>query len=757
MSTLASYIHAIIPFRILLRYVWLMCIPFAGAAQTIKGKVSNRKNEPLAGASVYWAGSNTGTTTGADGEFEITLSGQTGTKLIAAFSAYVSDTIDVSLTSAVEFKLRKINVLNEVVIKEQRDGVTISSVNPIKTEQITQAELKKAACCDLAGCFETQTTVQPQVTNIITQSKELRILGLSGVYNQVLLDGMPLIQGLTYTYGISSVPGTLVDNIYVSKGANSVVQGYESISGQINVETKEPDKSEKLLLNAYINNFMEKHFNVNYAFRVKKWSSLTAIHSVQPANRVDRDQDNFLDLPLLSRYLVSSKWKYGQDNSWGWSSRIGFRLLHEKRIGGQLQFDADKHKGSTLIYGQSVDITQPELWTKTSYRINDEHTIVFFGSAFQQQQQSYFGSIKYDAFQRNFYSNIQYEFNYSSHLLKTGLSYRYLLLNEQIGFSDTWLNRTYAGTHERLERIPGVFIENTLRLPGDKFTWIAGIRVDHHNQFGIQVTPRTLVKYDITPKTIIRANAGTGWRTVNLFSENIGLLISSRDVIISETLMPEKATNLGINFTQKFDISEPSISGYISADAYRTDFQNQIFPDYDTDSRKAIVKNFTGTSISNGVQFEFYLHYKKQFEWKAGYNYLDVYREINGTKQLLPFNAVHKFITTFGYAPLSKKMRFDMNIHRYGEQRLPDTQMNPDEFKRPAFSKPYTVVNIQYTYYIKKAEIYAGCENLFDFRQLQPILSWQNPFSPYFDTSSVWGPTRGREIYIGFRYKLNRD
>lgn len=734
----------------------VLLIQFGICAQTISGKVTNEKKEPLVGALVYWNGTNIGVKTGEMGEFEISTMNISENKLIASYVGHLSDTIEITNETYVEFRLNEIKTLNEVYIDIQREGVIISDFNPIKTEQITQVELGKAACCDLAGCFETQTTVQPQTTNVITNSKELRILGLSGVYNQVLLDGFPMIQGLSYTYGISSIPGTLVENIYVSKGANSVLQGYESISGQINVETKEPDKTDRLLLNAYMNNFLEKHFNANYAFRKRKWSNLTAFHTVQPAAKIDRDLDNFLDLPLLTRYLISNKWKYGNDKDWGWSSRIGIRFFNEQRVGGQTFFNPESDKGSTSIYGQNVFIHQPELWTKTAYRVNSKHNIVLFASAFHQQQNSFFGTVRYNAKQTNFYGNIQYELNYAKHELKTGFSYRYFNLNEDVGFTDTNLLRTYGGNYKRIENIPGIFAENTLRFLDDKLTWIAGIRGDQHNQFGFHFTPRTLLKYDIAPKTIVRANIGTGWRTVNLFSENIGLLVSSRDIIFAEELKPEKAMNYGINLTQKFEIKNNNLSGYFSADFYRTEFQNQIFPDYDSDPTKAIVQNFTGTSISNGFQAELYLKIYKLFELKTGYNFLDVYRIIGDTKYLLPFNPRHKFITTFSYKPLSNKFHFDMNIHWYGAQRLPDTKSNPIEFQRADFSKPFSIINLQFTYNFKRFEVYTGCENLLDFRQKQPIISWQNPFSSYFDTSSVWGPTRGREIYIGVRFKLKK-
>lgn len=730
-----------------------LLFPCALFSQSISGKVTSDRNEPLNGASVFWLNTTIGVTADIDGVFELSTKDIAQRLLVASYVGYKSDTIEITNQKYVTFQLKESeSSLGAVMIKQKRDGVIISNKIPIKTEQITQAELSKAACCDLAGCFETQTTVQPQTTNVITNSKELRILGLSGVYSQVLIDGLPMIQGLSFTYGISSTPGTVVDKINISKGANSVLQGFESISGQINVETKDPDNTDKLYLNAYINSFGEKHLNANYASKIGKWSNLTALHSVQPAGEFDGDDDTFLDVPKLTRYVISNKLKYGDELDWGWNSRIGVRFVNEERIGGQTNFNENTDKGSTDIYGQTVNINQPEIWTKTGFRLNDTHNFVLLASSFYQDQESYFGTIKYDANQTNFYGNIQYEHSYSGNILKTGLSFRYLNLEEDISFTENLLQRGYAGNYARQESIAGVFAENTMSLLDDKLTWIAGVRVDNHNQFGTILTPRTLLKYDIAPNTVVRANIGTGWRTVNLFSENIGLLVSSRDIIFQEPLEPEKALNTGINLTQKFEGT--NVTGFFSADYYRTDFQNQIFPDYDTDPTLAIIENFKGKSVSNTFQAEVYLNFYERFEFKTGYSFLDVYREIEGEKVLLPFNPRHKVVTTLGYKPLSDRFQVDMNIHWFGEQRLPNTQSNPAEFQRPGFSETFMLFNAQFTYKFKKYEIYAGCENILDFRQKRPIVGWQDPFGPFFDTSFVWGPTRGRELYLGVRFKI---
>ncbi len=732
------------------------------SAQSLKGKVFGEQEtgrEILPGATVSWLGTPIGTAANENGVFEIPLQGIADKRIVVSYVGFLADTVEVGdLTYLSITLLPDTALLGDVTITGRKPGAHISDLSPIKTEVITQKELTKAACCDLAGCFETQATVQPQTTNVLTNSKELRILGLSGVYNQVLFDGMPLIQGLSYTYGISTFPGSVVENIYVSKGANSVLQGFESLSGQINVEPRMPDETDKLFVNLYLNNFREAHVNANVAMpvgRAKKWSTLVALHTVQPAGTFDRDDDTFLDLPRLSRYMAYNRWKYGDDQQAGWFAHIGARMLFEKRVGGQTTFDPSSDKGSASTYGQFVSFTQPELYTKTGYRFDDNNSITVMASAFFQDQDTWFGTLKYDAEQVSAYVNVQHEYLWADrHLLKYGLSYRHQDLEEAIGFSENTPPRTYAGEYVQRQRIPGVFAENAFHWMDDKIVWIAGARLDHHQEFGWFFTPRTLLKYSINAANTVRASIGTGWRQVNLFSENVNLLASSRDVIFQERIDPEQGFNWGINYTYKFTIG--STSGSLSGDFYQTRFSNQFFPDYDTDPTKAFIRNFTGTSVSNAAQAEASLLFWEVLDVRAAYNFLDVYRMEDGARNVLPFNPRHRVMAALSYRPRGDRWYFDVNGHWYGEQRLPDTGSNPPEYQTAPYSDPYVLVNGQVTFRTGQFEFYTGMENIFDFRQLRPIVSWQEPFGPYFDTSSVWGPTRGREAYVGVRWRMGK-
>jgi outer membrane receptor for ferrienterochelin and colicin len=736
----------------------------AANGQMLKGKVfgedaGSSEKEILPGASLVWVGTNIGTTANENGVFSISSQNIEDKRLAVSFVGFVPDTISIGESTYISVTLKANKTeMQEVVIQGERQSSYISPIAAIKTEVITQRELTKAACCDLAGCFDTQVSVQPQTTNVITNSKELRILGLSGVYNQLLFDGMPMIQGPLATYIVSSYPGSLIDNIFVTKGTNSVLQGFESISGQINLEPKLPDKTDKLFVNAYMNSFLEKQVNVNFSSGVSKngkWSSLTALHTAQPGDKIDRDDDRFLDIPLLTRYMLYNHVNYGNSKYSGYFLQGGIRLLQENRVGGQNSFDAEKQKGSNAVYGQSVNYFQPEINIKTGVRFSDDHLVALTLSTYFHDQDAYFGTVKYDVSQLNAYLNLQHEWLWrEKHLLKYGISYRWQDLKETISFTDTSLVRTYNGIYETPQSVPGSFIENAFHWNNDKIILLIGARLDHHQKFGYYFTPRSLLKVNLGEHHTLRASAGTGWRQVNMFSENINLLVSSRDIIFREELNPEKAFNWGMNYLYRFKL--PAIEGSMSMDFYQTLFQSQFFPDYDTDPNFAYIENYTGESVSNAFQVETNVKFFKSLELKVAYNFLDVYRVEDGNKIVLPFNSKNRVMAAISYRTKKNNWYFDLNSHWYDKQRLPSTASNPEEYRFPDYSDAYYIINCQVTRRIKQFEIYSGVENLFNFRQVKPIISWQDPFSRYFDTSFAWGPTRGREFYLGIRWKINR-
>lgn len=673
--------------------------------------------------------------------------------LIVTAPGYLRDSISVVGIGHQQLKvtLIEVNEIGAAKIKGDPKNAHIGR-KPAKTEIITHSELKKAACCDLAGCFETQGTVKAVTTNVITNSKELRILGLSGVYNQVLTDGMPLIQGASYTYGISAMPGPAVYGIFVSKGTNSVLQGYESMVGQINVVPKFGNRSEKLLLNAFANNFGENQYNAIWGLDKKKWNNFLAVHLVNPAGERDQNKDSFTDVTRLNRFVIYNKFQTGLEKTKGLQTMLGVKLAIEKRVGGQLGYRDNTDKGSATIYGQTVNYYQPDLYGKLKWLISEQESIELVASGQYHNQESYFGPVHYKSEQKQFYANAQYNKDWSlgDNNFKGGFSFRNLEIAEDIDFTSNTLSRTYDSSYLKQETIPGIFAENIWNWRGNIFQLITGARADYHNQFGWQFTPRAMLKYEVTESAALRFSGGTGWRTVNMFAENIGLLSSSRDIVFLEVLNPEKSLNMGVNFVQNFQRGK--WQGFVTTDFYQTRFQNQFFPDYDTDPTKAFIGNFTVRSVSNAYQLDVVGTYNKNVELKFAYNYLDVYRIINDQKVLLPFNSKHRLMAAVSLKSKDKKWQGDLNAHWFGKQRLPDTRLNPDAFKQESFSKSYATLNVQLTKKWKTLEVYGGVENVLDYRQTDPIVNASKPFDPYFDTSFTWGPIRGREFFLGLRY-----
>jgi outer membrane receptor for ferrienterochelin and colicin len=729
--------------------------------QSLSGKVfglTDKGKEIIPGALVQWLGDTTGTQTNENGVFKLERAASVTTIIVVSAPLFSNDTIDVKNKTYLSVLLKPDgHNLTGVTVRDERMAY-LAQKSVGQTEIITKRELSKAACCDLAGCFGTQASVQAQSTNIVTNAQELRLLGLSGVYNQVLIDGLPIIQGVMYTYGISTYSGTLVDQINVSKGTTSVLQGFESISGQINMVTASPEKADPLFLNAYANSFGEIHLNAMGSAKIgrsKKWSTLAAFHTVQPANRVDNNGDGFLDLPLLTRYMGYNKWRYRSETDKGLSMQFGLRFVYEQRIGGQNDYHPETDEGGMRVYGQNVRYVQPEITTKVNYRLNTNHIIQLALAGYGQDQESWFGVTEYKAQQKSFYLNLQHGWQWAEDFqLKWGLSYRYQDLDENIRFTDNSLNRTYAGDYRTPLRVPGVFAENSFSFFEDKVQLLAGARLDHHQKWGNYFTPRALLKWKIASGHTFRASAGRGWRQVNLFPEQVTILVSSRDIIIPESIRPEAAINWGFSHQWRFNVG--ANEGSLSGDFYQTRFENQVFTDYDVQPGKIVIREFDGTSRSMGIQIEGNFKLRKILEFKAAYNYLDVYRIENGERITLPFNPRNRAMGAVSARSNNNRWQGDVNVHWFDEMKLPNTSSNPEQYRRPDYSDPYATVNVQGTFRWKEFEFYAGCENIFGFVQQNPIIGADDPFGPYFDISSVWGPTRGREIYGGVRWKLKK-
>ena len=670
--------------------------------------------------------------------------------LLVTAPGFEADSHLLKKPGKIRLSLSELLELPGVEVKAARQSAFLEKTAVVKTEVINRQELKKAACCDLAGCFETQGTVQPQVSNVLSNAKELRILGLSGVYNQLLVDGSPVLLGLSFPYGISGIPGPLVENIYVSKGANSVLQGFESISGQINVLTSDPENAEKVKISLYGNQFGEAHLNAAAAAGKGQHRMIFGLHGVSPANRRDRDGDGFLDVTRLQRKMafVNGKWS-GEELS----GEYGLRFTREDRSSGQYLFNPENDRGSNRIYGQSIGFSQLDGRKRIEYRYRSNQRLLLQLAGQLHQQDSWFGTLHYLGRQGLFYGNLQHELLWRGHSLKSGISQRLLTAEETIGLNGDQTLRSYQGSYLKKEIIPGFFAENTFSFREDRIKLIAGLRADHHNRLGWKVVPRLMFRWDIGENSILRANAGRGWRTVNLFTDHAQVLAGNRNLLIGDNLQAESAWNAGLSFTQNFD--SRGISGYFSGDAYYTSFQNQVFPDYLGGGTVVRLANFGGISRSLYGQAEGKVNFPGGLSLRFSYSFTENYRIGNGQRNILPFTPIHRGLLAVSWRKPGFKWQFDLNQHLYGPQVLPDTRDLPETYRREDSRSPaYQLLNLQVIRFLGKVELYAGCENVFDFRQRKPMTAWQDPFGPWFDTAGVWGPTRGREFYGGLRFRI---
>ena len=323
----------------------MIIFPAAGMSQDIiKGKVRVQENNdraPVQGAIVKWIGTAIGTETNTEGDFELSREGIDDERLVVSFTGYVWDTVSAKDKKYVFVTLKSYSTEEITVEGKEKTNSVLNDIG--LTVKMGEGEFEKAACCDLSGCFGTNSSVEIKETDVITKTKELKLLGVNGSYTQILVDNIPMMSGLTKKYGISSIPGTLVNSIMISKGSNSVLQGYESISGIINVILKEKETSDKLFVNGFLNDVLEKQFNLNYGDGFGSWNTLISGHTVQKSNRIDHNGDGFLDNPLITRYMVYNKWKYTGSETDGFD--ISWKYLNEERTGGQTGFNRESDLG----------------------------------------------------------------------------------------------------------------------------------------------------------------------------------------------------------------------------------------------------------------------------------------------------------------------------------------------------------------------------------------------------------------------------
>jgi len=734
------------------------------AQESVSGVVISEDKKgrfkPIPFANVYWMDSNYGTTTDSNGVFQLAIP-ENAKYLIASFVGFTSDTIEVTDFSAtLSLKLRSSVELSAVEIEARRKSTEMSFMNPINSENISQEELFKAACCNLSESFETNPSVDVNFTDAVSGNRQIRMLGLDGPYTLINRENMPGIRGLGNAFGLTFIPGSWVESIQLTKGIGSVVNGYESIAGHINFELKKAEAKEETFLNLFANQSgrMEMNFIRNQQIDQKRSTALLLHANLRPFER-DMNADGFRDFPLQEQVNVMNRWKF--NSGIGLMGQIGFHYLRDEKEGGETTEREDElsELGRTAAYRLQINTEKAEVFSKTGYVFPafKYRSMGLQMSASFIDQDSYYGLRDYDAREEAFYANYIYQsiIGSSFHKFKTGLSYLYDDFDEQL--NDLEFSRT--------ERVPGAFFEYTFE-PSANFTLVAGARWDEHNIYGGFFTPRLHLRYASDEYTVFRLLAGSGQRTANVIAERQSFLASSRsfqflgqNVEYPFGLPMERAWNYGFNVLRNFTLDYRD--GYVSLDLYRTEFVNQLVADRDESSSEVLFYNLEGESFANNVQLELSYELIKFLDFRAAYRFTEVRTQYRSGLRQQPFTPKHRWFVNMAYTTAKGIKRsnwsFDLTLKRHGEQRIPLTADNPIEDQRAEMSPAFFLLNSQVTRnFNDQWSVYVGVENILDYRQDNPIISSENPFGNNFDASMVWGPIFGRMVYGGLRFTLGK-
>lgn len=741
-------------------------------AQSIKGRVveeNGGKKVSLPGANVVWEGTTEGVVTDENGRFE--LKWHNVGKLVVSFIGFQTVVVPVSASDKeIEILLESGEVLDEVKVMTRGNTTIMSTRGPIIEQVITGEELCKAACCNLGESFTTNASVDVAYADAVTGAKQIQLLGLTGKYVQMMTENMPNFRGISSLYGLNYVPGPWMSAVSVSKGAGSVINGYEAIAGQISVDYKKPTTSEKVFVNGYGSSEGMIEFNANMGIILNdKWSTALLVHGDWLTVDHDSNHDGFLDMPEKKQYNLMNRWQYKTDK---WNLQFGGKFLDEKRLGGQKGFKRSMRGeyGVDKLYGIGIDSRRYEGFLKLGYLMPqyENTSMAWIVNYTDHNQDSYYGARDYQARQQTVFANYIFQSifgNNENQKYSAGVTFNFDRFDESFNdFDILALKPTKRADFVRSERVIGAFFQYTGAF-WKKLTVMAGLRYDYHNLFGGFVTPRLHLAYAPDDFTMLKFSAGHGARTANILADNSYLLASTNSVYVNNKLLVEhpeeldrldmeQAWNFGVQLNRKFILFGRMLN--INLDYYRTDFTNQVVVDNETEAGKVNFYNLDGDSYSNCYQVEVKYELIPRLDVTGAYRYNDVKSTIGGELKRAALQSKFKGLLNLSYYTNMKKWQFDFTAQFNGLGRIPLNPAIPSDRQNDEFDT-FTVMNAQVTKFFRKWSIYVGCENLGDFTQSNPILGADNPWSSGFDSSKIWGPVHGRKFYVGVRFAIDRD
>ena len=768
--------------RYCLLYISLL-IGICGLRAQISGVVLDDHGEPLIGANIYWEETTVGVATNFNGEFTIMPVKGTN-RLVASFVGCHNDTITVLNRQPLTIVLVDETVLDEVTITERKMGVIKSRTSAFDTQTIGTEELCRAACCNLSEAFETNASVDVAYSDAATGAKQIRLLGLSGTYVQLIQENTPAVRGLAQNFGLEYIPGPWMSSIQVSKGTSSVINGYEATSGQINVELLKPQTQNPFSLNLMFNSELMAEANIVGGWKIplkddeeeehehhheegehchhqSLYTGLMA-HYGQNFMPMDENHDSFVDMPLTQNANLANRWffKHGE-----YTFQAFVRGLYHRRRGGQM---ADSIANP---YHINLNTWRVDGFIKNGYVFNPESgsSVAVIAAVSYHDLNNQYGIRTWKANQLNAYLNAICQLNFeggglmdNDHRLSTGLSLNYDKYNEAVNMPVTGLMDL-----GRQELTPGIFAEYSYKY-AEILSLVAGIRADYSTRYGFFVTPRMNIRYTPFEWWTLRASAGMGYRSPNTISDNAFILPSSRVLYVTADIQQERAVNTGLSTT--FYIPMGSKQLQLSAEYYYTHFINSLIVDMDRDKHSVYIYNQSdipgAKSFAHSAQVEASIEVLRGWTWTAAFRWTDIeqttFNAATNRYELRPKALTNRYkgvITTSYQTPL-KKWQFDVTAQFNGVSRMPDGFVAFGDlaggYGTPKELTWYPQLMAQITKYFRYCSLYLGAENMTNFRQSSPIIGADAPYGPDFDASMVCGPTTGWKVYLGFRYDLER-
>jgi len=712
----------------------------------------NNKTYPLTGASVFWQNTTIGTVTDIEGAFQLERTPETDL-LIISYVGFKTDTLKIQMPFITHQMIQdQDDELDEVTLTQRRKASQKSYIETQNILKVSSDELLKAACCNLSESFETNPAIDVNFSDALTGTKQIKMLGLSSTYLLISEENIPMVRGASQAYGLTFTPGTWVESIQISKGAGSVTNGFESISGQINTELKKPMTDLPFFLNLF--GSINGRYEINTHFNKKideNWSTGLYLHGNKRTEKFDNNNDGFLDLPVSEQINLMNRWQY-TDMEKGWVSFLSWRYMNDEKLLGTLSFNPQKDRGMKNRWGSEIKTKRWDGSFKLGY-VFPETPYQSFGvqTAYSSHDQdSYYGLRTYDINQDSFYTNLIFNSIIGNTLnkFKVGLNYSF----------DDYVELVNGDAYNRTDQNLGSFFEFT-HDNNDNFSLIAGVRVDFHNNFGNFLTPRLHFRYVPLEKFVIRLSAGSGRKAANIFAENQTLFATNRSIKIQSSqgkiygLNPERAWNYGMGLSKSFYIGDPhQIS--LSVDYYITQFTNQVVVDFE-EPREVSFYNLEGESTAKSFQVELDYNLRNHLNFRVAYKNYDVQMDYKSGLLQKPLLAKNRFFANLGWESKTtaggKQWRYDLTYHYVGAQRLVHNLIDGPG----GFSPNYSLWNTQLTHvFSKKIEIYLGGENIGNYRQSSPIIGSDDPFGADFDAAQVYAPIFGGMVYSGLRFKI---